>query len=275
MPALNAGLRCLYKSDQRTGSDGFRVSADLAGSECLRALFVTNSEDDKASIENKTYRLLEESCAWIFEEHAFLTWLKEDQSPMLWIHGDPGKGKSMLMIAIIAKLSVRREPRHNGFVFFFCDAADERRRTAISALRGIIYQLICQHPLLLQYLQREYDRERNQLFSSPNALQALWRILQNMLADAVLTDVYIMIDALDECDLESLDEFLVLIKRAVQSTQTSWTSKSCRVKWLCTSRNVFVIQQRIGGGCQDIGLESHASKGLGPLRCSSIARSKN
>jgi len=232
----------------------------LAGNECLRALFLTNPEDDKERIENMNYGMLDESCAWVFEQPTFRDWVEEDRSQLLWVHGDPGKGKTMLMISGIAKLSIRLKDSNTGLLYFFCDAADDRRNTVIAVLRGILYQLICQYPWMIHYLRKEYDSQANQLFSSPKALLALWRILQNMLGDPACPDIYIMVDALDECDREQLDGFLVLLKRSIPSTQISSEPRSRKVKWLLTSRNVFTIRQHMASGCLDLSLEMYASE---------------
>ena len=72
--------------------------------QCLRNLRVTDPRDDKSRIEVGKDRLLEGSCSWILEDPAFIDWWTGDYSRLLWIHGDPGKGKTMMMIALISEI---------------------------------------------------------------------------------------------------------------------------------------------------------------------------
>jgi hypothetical protein len=37
-----------------------------------------------------------QTCSWIFEHHNFRKWIDNDDSPVLWISGWPGFGKSVL-----------------------------------------------------------------------------------------------------------------------------------------------------------------------------------
>lgn len=59
--------------------------------------------------------------------------------------------------------------------YFSCDNKDSRRKIATAILRGLVYQLICQRPDLCVYLRDQYDKQKEQLFSSPNSVYALWR----------------------------------------------------------------------------------------------------
>jgi len=68
-------------------------------------------------------------------------WRDGSASPLLWIKGDPGKGKTMLMIALAREL-VKSAPQNPRTVaFFFCQNTDPRLNTAASILRGLIYML--------------------------------------------------------------------------------------------------------------------------------------
>lgn len=59
---------------------------------------------------------------------------------MLWVRGDPGKGKTMLLCWIIDELQTIA-PTAN-ISFFFCQAMDDRINNATTVLRGLIYMLV-------------------------------------------------------------------------------------------------------------------------------------
>jgi NACHT domain len=67
---------------------------------------------------------------------------------VLWIKGDPGKGKTMLLCGIIDEMSalarLRDQSANTLLSFFFCQATDSRINNAAAVLRGLIYLLINQ-----------------------------------------------------------------------------------------------------------------------------------
>ena len=176
-------------------------------------------------IEDTKGGLLKDCYRWILNHHAFIDWRDGDTVQLLWIKGDPGKGKTMLMIGIVRELT----PTHDSDLlsYFFCQATDSSLNKATAVLRGLIYQLVVQQRFLISHLRERYDKER-QLFEGINAFYALQDIFTKMLHDSRLKRVYLIVDALDECE-EGLSQLLELIVRNV------FTSSS-RVKWLVSSR---------------------------------------
>ena len=118
-------------------------------------------------------------------------------------------------------------------------------------LRGLIYQLLVQQQFLMSHLRERYDKEK-QLFEGANAFFALQDIFTKMLHDPRLTRVYLVVDALDECE-DGLPQLLNLIIR-IMSTSFS------RVKWLVSSRNRHDIEERlkINDGPVTLSLELNA-----------------
>jgi hypothetical protein len=184
-------------------------------------------------------KLLETSCRWIFNDIAFTNWRDNNDTQVLWIQGEPGKGKTMMMIALTEELSrhLKSNPRSGILSYFFCRSTHPELRTATYVLRGLIYLLIYQQKHLVQHLRERYDAAGLRLFEERSgATYALLAILSRILDDPSLTRVYLMIDALDECDfgLEQLLDFI-----------TENSSKLCKVKWLVSSRNRSDIEMRL------------------------------
>jgi DNA replication protein DnaC len=72
---------------------------------CLADLRTTDPRHDKKRIQDTKGGLLEDSYRWILDNADFQRWRDDEQSRLLWIKGDPGKGKTMLLCGIIDELN--------------------------------------------------------------------------------------------------------------------------------------------------------------------------
>ena len=183
--------------------------------------------------------LLKDSYVWILDNPAFIDWRDNNDTQLLWINGDPGKGKTMLMIGLIEELlgQLKARPSSGILSYFFCQGTDSRLNNAVSILKGLIYQLADQHPALIRHLQKRYDSRERKFSEDTGSLCVLWTILSDMLHDSSLARVYLMVDALDECDSE-LSQLLDLIAH-------NTFEPSSRVKWLVSSRSRSSIEVRL------------------------------
>ncbi|RDW87385.1 hypothetical protein BP5796_03079 [Coleophoma crateriformis] len=207
--------------------------------EYMKALFVTDPRGDKIRIQETKGGLLEDSYRWILENAEFKQWREndDDENRLLWIRGDPGKGKTMLLSGIIDELDKSADTSF--LSYFFCQAGDSRINNATAVLRGLIWLLMIQQPSLISHIQGEYDFAGKTLFEGPNAWVALSKIFTNILQDPSLKNsvksTYLVIDALDEC-VTDLPELLSLIIE--KSSETS-------IKWIVSSRNWLSIENQL------------------------------
>jgi hypothetical protein len=254
-------------------SEKSREAGEPSPQQCLRDLRVTDPREDRARIEGDKDRLLRDCYAWILDDRNFQQWRTQDASRLLWIKGDPGKGKTMMAMGVIAELS---RPESLSYVavpkkrrridnpqpllsFFFCQSTQPGLNNALSVLRGLVYMLVTQSGDLLRYVQQRYKTAGKQLFEGPNAIYAMGGILSDVLNDASLPPTYLLVDALDECT-SGLSELLGII------TDTSLTRRS-RVKWLVTSRNIPEIERHLQPDLRGIKVSlevkaSHVSKAV-------------
>ncbi|CAG8311481.1 unnamed protein product [Penicillium salamii] len=165
---------------------------------CLRDLRTTDPHHDKDRIQNTNGGLLKDSYCWILDNEEFQQWQNNQSNCLLWIRGDPGKGKTMLLCGIIDELT-RSYGDIANISFFFCQATDVRINNATAVLRGLIYALVKKQPSLLSHVKSQYDHAGKALFEDINAWNALSRIFTDILKDATLPSTYLIIDALDEC----------------------------------------------------------------------------
>jgi hypothetical protein len=193
--STNASAECLTKEDQQ----------------CIQHLHLTDPRDDKKRIEETKGGLLKDSYCWILENPDFQQWHDDSQqSRLLWIKGDPGKGKTMLLCGIISELERSITPK-DLLSYFFCQAPDARIHNATAVLRGLLYVLVDQKPSLVSHIRKRHNHAGKALFEDANAWVALRDIFTNILQDPSLSSTYLIIDALDECvvDLPKLLDFIV------------------------------------------------------------------
>jgi hypothetical protein len=205
---------------------------------CLQDLHLTDPRDDRKRIEDTKGGLLKDSYYWVLQSPSFQQWYNIPRSQLLWIKGDPGKGKTMLLCGIIEELKKSIEKMET-LSYFFCQATDSRINNATAVLRGLLYLLINHQPLLVSHIRKKHDHAGEALFKDNNAWVALSEIFADIVQDPRLNNAYFIIDALDECveDLPKLLDFIVKI--------SSLSSPSSRVKWIISSRNEAHIEQRL------------------------------
>ncbi|KKF94957.1 Vegetative incompatibility protein HET-E-1 [Ceratocystis platani] len=97
-----------------------KVYLDDDDKKCLSDLFVTDPSIDKRDIEEKKGGLLKDCYEWILEHPNFKRFKTDSESRVLWIKGDPGKGKTMLLCGIIDEL---QSDLSLSLSYFFCQAA--------------------------------------------------------------------------------------------------------------------------------------------------------
>lgn len=202
--------------------------------ECLAHLLVTDSRDDKKRIEEKKGGLLHDSYSWILEHDDFRRFRNDKECTSLWIKGNPGKGKTMLICGIIDLLErdIAEERLSSTLSYFFCEATELKSNNATSVLRGLVYGLARQNRSLIKHIRQEYDSKRTKLFDGRNAWQEVKTIATAVLNDPSMKDAIIVVDALDECsaDLEQLLDFIAGFPTT---------------KWIVTSRNWSEIELKL------------------------------
>jgi hypothetical protein len=221
-----------------------RRMSDAENRACLRDLQTTNPCEDKDRIEQDKGGLLRDSYCWVLENADFQGWRDDGQNQLLWIKGDPGKGKTMLLCGIIDEL-IKSTSHTANVSFFFCQATDARINNATAVLRGLLYLLVKQQQSLVSHIRESYDDSGKQRFEGVNAWVALSKIFTNILEDPRLRSTYLIIDALDECTTD----LSLLLNLVVQKS-----SAHSRVKWIVSSRNWPSIEKDLETATQEVRL---------------------
>ncbi|CAG8344826.1 unnamed protein product, partial [Penicillium salamii] len=199
---------------------------------CLDYFAVTDPREIKTNIRQTRGAALKASYEWILRHPQFLSWRGSNDSQVLWVKGDPGKGKTMLLYGIIDELcptTKLADPQAMSLLaFFFCQATVPELSNAHAVLRGLIYMLVDTQPSLLSQVQKRFRDTGEPRFGDAEAWTALCNIFLNILHDPSLDTIYVVVDALDEC-VQDQDKLLQFILNE--------TKDFPHVKWIISSRN--------------------------------------
>ncbi|PHH49546.1 Vegetative incompatibility protein HET-E-1 [Ceratocystis fimbriata CBS 114723] len=219
----------------RSGVSQPKAQLDENDKKCLSDLCITDPSTDKKDIESRKGGLLKDCYRWILSHKDFQQFLNDSESPILWIKGDPGKGKTMLLCGIIDELE---RANQTSLSYFFCQATNDRLNTATSVLRGLIYHLACYDPRLTKHVRKKYDINRD-VFRNQGVWHELCDILASMLNDPSLENAILVVDALDECITRQKDllEFI---------------AKPSHAKWIVSSRNSPDIEEVLNDAEQKV-----------------------
>lgn len=178
----------------------------------------------------------EGTALWIYEKAEYQSWEECKGSASLHIVGKMGSGKSVLTKSIVKELKRKQAETSQEMVavlYYFCSCVN-RTDNPSNILKGFISQLTLEHEHLY-----EKTAESNKLLqsrrSSDNSgwsFEALWHIFSRMIHFSGFTSLHLVVDALDECESKSLDDFLVLLHKLSRDTLPTGTT----IKLLFSSR---------------------------------------
>ncbi|KAL3435041.1 hypothetical protein BDV09DRAFT_81832 [Aspergillus tetrazonus] len=217
--------------------------------QCLRSLSSTDPSDDKARLIRHKGNRVSSTCSWFLDTEEIALWLGKasgmtggsEERNILWLHGNPGTGKSTMAITLVEELPQTPYFRvgDNVLAYFFCDTGTEDNRTAISILGALLKQLIWQRPRFVKHLMQKFTRRGNQLFTS---FDGLWAVLMDISKDSGDTRMFCVIDALDECYGESQQTLLRQIDEVFGRCDANYV-KPKNLHILVTSRPYPEISQ--------------------------------
>lgn len=193
------------------------------------------------------------ACKWVQGHRQYVTWAAGTHSSLLWISAKAGCGKTTIAAHISRMVQVDPESRapslegrRIGLSFFFRKSNQASENTALAALRSITSQLVRQEPRLLPLLIKRYES-----LSVKGAFEWPWDNLSAALVDmldnvAPTSCVYIIIDAVDECEVDR-QRLLEWLKALIPDPDTVlWESASAAIKILITSRPGGEILEHLG-----------------------------
>ncbi|KAN0105744.1 hypothetical protein V8E52_010703 [Russula decolorans] len=158
---------------------------------------------------------------WFIQGNTFSEWrTSEVPGSLLWVHGKPGAGKSVLCSTIIEDIRAMQEAGLASLAFFYCDFREDRKKELRGLLSSFLVQLFKQSDSYFDLLSKFYSEHDEG--SRPPSDDALAGCLMDLLNLPGLAPVYLIVDALDGCPNQSVfpsprAKVLSLIKELVET----------------------------------------------------------
>ncbi|KAH9015074.1 hypothetical protein EDB84DRAFT_798173 [Lactarius hengduanensis] len=153
---------------------------------------------------------------WFFQGSIFIEW--KSTGSLLWIHGKPGSGKSVICSSVIQDIMAVCQAGSAIMAYFYFDFRDLKKQSCRDLLLSLVSQLSTRSSPCCDILHHVYEtHEDGTRQPSDDTLKAC---LQEMLRLPGQGPIFIVLDALDECpDSSSIpsprDEVLQLVKELV------------------------------------------------------------
>jgi ankyrin repeat domain-containing protein 50 len=195
-----------------------RERKDKENSVVLDWLSVINMDNKQQDIYSRRHA---DTGTWLLENKSFLKWLHDDQGSLLWCPGEPGVGKTVLSSIVIDHLQSYSFKGSTGVAFFYCDYQNQSQQSALAIISSFVRQLVQMTGKNFSPLQELHET----LTAKGNVKPTLNDVEKLLISICGRFDkVYIVIDALDECNLAQrklLFPILPVLQRASISILTT------------------------------------------------------
>ncbi|KAG0704006.1 hypothetical protein DFH29DRAFT_1068311 [Suillus ampliporus] len=165
------------------------------------------------------------TCEWLLDHPDFVAWSGDTSpSPILWIHGPPGSGKSTLCSSISHVLSSKLDT----VAFHFCDFAQHYK--PFETLRMLAHQLLCKYWTDMHDIPQELCDVSQ---SSPSVFENVQNMIKVLIKNQ--PKVYFLLDGLDEettgerwKDTVDVLQFLIQLTKDYPTKVRLWCSSQPR-----------------------------------------------
>ncbi|KXT18471.1 hypothetical protein AC579_2243 [Pseudocercospora musae] len=212
-----------------TQQESFETLRDIRSDDQMRQLKDKLSPADPMTNHHKGLKQRHPgTCKWFLDSDRFQCWKQSEDPPALWLHGQPGAGKSVACSAIIENVLLTMQSSTTFVAYFYFDFSDISKQALEAALKSILYQLARQSDKVFRSLM---DYTATMSLSLPKMRQVFESLLAEM-ASAV-----IVLDALDEA--EPCGDVLEWLAESINCVNLR------DVRWIFTSRDYSDIRRAL------------------------------
>jgi ankyrin repeat protein len=208
--------------------------------------------------KNRNHERVTGTCDWFTNHDLFKQWNLPIKSPalgLLYVTADPGCGKSVL-----SRYLIDQELPNDGrtVCYFFFKDDFEQQKSSLRALCTLLHQIfVSNRRLLTDDILEKYNAQGKRFFES---FFAMWSTL---LAAAAQQEIVCVLDALDECQDDDMNQLIDAIT-SIYNNGLSKTTKTFGLKFLLTSRPYQRIRREVSRGLKSQMASIHLQGDCGP-----------
>ncbi|KAF9768135.1 hypothetical protein IL306_014595 [Fusarium sp. DS 682] len=167
----------------------------------------------------------EQTCEWLIRHAEFREWEESSYSSLFWLQGRIGTGKSFLTSKVIDRYRVDEDgsshclnQHDEGFAYFYCRRSDRDRQSIRPILQSFVRQLG-----EIPRRSGKIHKELCKLAENSKSVQKTFRLDDYKSALVEMINSYprttLVLDALDECDLETRPQLAGFLKELVEKSK--------------------------------------------------------
>ncbi|KIW89922.1 uncharacterized protein Z519_09352 [Cladophialophora bantiana CBS 173.52] len=185
--------------------------------------------------DNKT----SDACEWILADPKFIEWYNAPNSGQLVVLDPMGCGKTVITAHAIEELIRRNEHKSPRPVMCYHYCGKDEREKVLYISSSLLLQLLDQQEGLKVEFNRWYDRTKQSEHLDPEQCSADLGKFLSACVENLDRELFVVIDARDECDSDSRDELIVVLD--------SLSNKMQRLKVFLSSRPQRGIEESLQG----------------------------
>ena len=196
------------------------------------------------------------TCEWLISLKQFQSFI-EGENQLMWLHGIPGAGKTVLSSTVIDHISASADLGEKKVIYYYFDFNDHAKQTCFGFLQSLVRQICSRSntaPTDIVKLHAECNG------ASPTLEQLIETLISLLSREST---VYIIIDALDECKEEEDEEERRAVLDALRDIKSSATGP---FNIFVASRPEIDIAREMSDLC-DIDLDVQAALVDEDIRC--------
>ncbi|KAK1762095.1 ankyrin repeat protein [Phialemonium atrogriseum] len=220
---------CITELVDTLSRDTGPTQFDLAERKFLSSLDAV----DEMKVLDLTPVYLGKSSEWLRKNADFQSWTRPQGRQVIWLHGSPGSGKTVLLRSVVAHLvrqsevsdgSLVRKPLH-----FFFDDKDLTRKTSVVFVKSILKQILSDSrtAFVIKYLEEQVNKEH--AVNEDN----LWMCLTKIIERSRGIIFQLVVDAVDEVLRNTSSASTTIIERLEKLTSLD---SSGRVRIILSNR---------------------------------------
>ncbi|KAH9164371.1 hypothetical protein EDB89DRAFT_2233963 [Lactarius sanguifluus] len=135
------------------------------------------------------------TAVWFFQASIFIEW--KSTGSLLWIHGKPGSGKSVICSSVVQDIMAVCEAGSAIMAYFYFDFRDLKKQTRHDLLLSLVFQLSTRSSPCCDVLHHVYKTHEDGTRQPSD--DTLKECLKEMLRLLGHGPTFVVLDALDEC----------------------------------------------------------------------------